>query len=73
MGGYYSYSAQLSTGEVANGHVQYYAGSDPVVVHLNVETATTETPIVPYSDESLMACFDLYTQKAEAMVESPEQ
>ena len=65
LGGYYSYSANLSTGEMANGRVQCYwgDGETPTIVNLNIETATTENPIVEYSDEAVSACFGVYTQK----------
>lgn len=55
LGGYYSYSANLSTGEMANGRVQCYwgDGETPTIVNLNIETATTENPIVEYSDEAV--------------------
>lgn len=55
LSGYYSYSANLSTGEMANGRVQCYwgDGETPTIVNLNIETATTENPIVEYSDEAV--------------------
>lgn len=55
LGGYYSYSANLSTGRMANGRVQCYwgDGETPTIVNLNIETATTENPIVEYSDEAV--------------------
>lgn len=70
LGGYYSYSANLSTGEMANGRVQCYwgDGETSTIVNLNIETATTENPIVEYSDEAVSACFGVYTQKAEAFL-----
>lgn len=70
LSGYYSYSANLSTGEMANGRVQCYwgDGETPTIVNLNIETATTENPIVEYSDEAVSACFGVYTQKAEALL-----
>ena len=70
LGGYYSYSANLSTGEMANGRVQCYwgDGETTTIVNLNIETATTENPIVEYSDEAVSACFGVYTQKAEALL-----
>lgn len=70
LGGYYSYSANLSTGEMANGRVQCYwgEGETPTIVNLNIETATSENPIVEYSDEAISACFGVYTQKAEALL-----
>ena len=72
LGGYYSYSANLSTGEMANGRVQCYwgEGESPTIVNLNIETATTENPIVEYSDEAISACFGAYTQMAESLLES---
>ena len=70
LGGSYSYSANLSTGEMANGRVQCYwgDGETPTIVNLNIETATTENPIVEYSDEAVSACFGVYTQKAEVLL-----
>lgn len=70
LGGYYSYSANLSTGEMANGRVQCYweDGETLTIVNLNIETATSENPIVEYSDEAISACFGVYTQKAEALL-----
>lgn len=72
LGGYYSYSANLSTGEMANGRVQCYwgEGESPTIVNLNIETATSENPIVEYSEEAITACFDAYTQMAESLLES---
>ena len=43
-------------------------GETPTIVNLNIETATTENPIVEYSDEAVSACFGVYTQKAEAFL-----
>ena len=55
---------------MANGRVQCYwgDGETPTIVNLNIETATTENPIVEYSDEAVSACFGVYTQKAEALL-----
>lgn len=65
-GGYYTYMGNLSTGEVANARVSTYweDGEDPVVVSLTVETLTTETPIVEYTDEKINECWEIYNQRA---------
>lgn len=64
-GGYYSYVATLSTGETADGRISTYwtEGEEPVILNLNIETATSENPIVEYSDEKMAECWNLYLEK----------
>ena len=65
-GGYYSYSAWLATGEVANARLSTYwgEGDEIEILNLNIETATGETPIIEYSDEKIVSCWNTYKQLA---------
>ena len=65
-GGYYSYSARLATGEVANARLSTYwgEGDEIEILNLNIETATGETPIIEYSDEKIVSCWNTYKQLA---------
>ena len=64
-GGYYLYLANVSTGEIATGRISTYwtEGEEPVILNLNIETATSENPIVEYSDEKMTECWNLYLEK----------
>lgn len=66
LGGYYSYTGNLSTGETATANVRTYweDGESPVVVNLTVETITEENQIIPYSEDKMDECWDIYNQKA---------
>ena len=66
LGGYYSYTGNLSTGEVALADIRTYWGEneEPVIVYLHVETENSENEIIPYSDEAISECFRIYTEKA---------
>lgn len=70
LGGYYSYSAEISPLVKWRTGVCNVTGGrrNSTIVNLNIETATTENPIVEYSDEAVSACFGVYTQKAEALL-----
>jgi len=68
LGGYYSYTAELSTGELADGSISTYwgEGEEPVVVDLTIETYTSETTIVEYSDEKMSECWQVYQDKCSS-------
>ena len=65
LGGYYSYTATLSTGELASASVKDYCNDDvsPEVLSLTVETDQGANEIVPYDNEKMIDCWDLYFQK----------
>ena len=71
-GGYYSYSARLATGEVANARLStYWRDDDEIeILNLTIERATGETPIIEYSDEKIVACWNAYKQLAYPDAES---
>lgn len=66
IGGYYTYTANLSTGELATGRLSTYwgDGEEIEIVNLTVETLTEEKPIVEYSDEKIAECWETYHQLA---------
>lgn len=66
LGGYYSYTSQLSTGEIANADISTYWGEEeePVILNLNIETLNSENPIVPFDDDLIISCWNTYYQKA---------
>ena len=66
IGGYYTYMANLSTGELATGRLSTYwgDGEEIEIVNLTVETLTDEKPIVEYSDEKIAECWETYNQLA---------
>lgn len=67
LGGYYTYSGKLSTGELANARLKTYWGDNEelVVLDLSIETALEEKVIVAYSDEKIMDCWNTYYAKAK--------
>ena len=66
LGGYYSYTGQLATGEMANADISTYwgDGEEPVILNLNIETIDSENPIVPFDDDLIISCWNTYYQKA---------
>lgn len=68
IGGYYSYTANLSGGEYVTGRVSTYwgDGETPVIVDLAVQSASGETHPVEYSDEKIAQCWKVYYDKAHA-------
>ena len=66
LGGYYTYMSTLSTGEVANARISTYwrDTEQPVLLDLNIETATSEKVIVEYSEEKILNCWNTYFTKA---------
>lgn len=66
LGGYYNYSARLSTGEIANADISTYwgEGEDPVILNLTVETLDSENSIIPFNNDTIVACWDTYKQLA---------
>lgn len=67
LGGYYTYSGKLSTGELANARLKTYWGDNEelVVLDLSIETASEEKVIVAYSDEKIIDCWNTYYAKAK--------
>ena len=67
MGGYYTYSGKLSTGELANARLKTFWGDNEelVVLDLSIETASEEKVIVAYSDEKIIDCWNTYYAKAK--------
>ncbi|WP_195278656.1 zinc ribbon domain-containing protein [Clostridium sp. J1101437_171009_A5] len=65
LGGYYSYTATLPSGEMVLGNIRTYweEGEEPVIVNLSIETLTSETSIVEYSDEKILECWTIYQEK----------
>lgn len=65
-GGYYSYTGTLSTGEMASADISTYwgEGEEPVILNLNIETLTSENPIIPFSNDAIVSCWNTYYQKA---------
>lgn len=66
LGGYYNYSARLATGEIANADISTYWGEneDPVILNLTVETLDSENPIIPFNNDTIVACWEAYKQLA---------
>lgn len=66
LGGYYSYTGQLSTGEVANADIFTYweENEEPTILYLNIETLTSENPIVPFDNDSMVEAWNIYKDKA---------
>lgn len=64
-GGYYTYQANLSTGEIADGRISTYweNDTDPVILSLNIETANSEKVIVEYSEDKFSECWNTYQEK----------
>lgn len=69
-GGYYSYTGTLSTGELANATLRTYWGDNEeiLLLHLNIETESSENPIVPFDMENINESWRIYTAKAKAIV-----
>ena len=67
LGGYYTYSGKLSTGELANARLKTYWGDNEelVILDLSLETALGEKVIVEYSDEKILDCWKTYYSKAK--------
>ena len=66
IGGYYSYQANISTGETASGRISTYwgEGESPVIVDLSYEGANGKTVLVEYTDEKISQCWQVYYDKA---------
>lgn len=67
-GGYYTYLADLSTGEIAVGRISTYweDGADPEILNLNVETAASEKVIVEYNEDKFTECWKVYQEKCSS-------
>lgn len=66
LGGYYSYTAELPTGEMITGRVQTYwaEGETPVIINLTLEEESGDTPIIEYDEAKIAECWDIYYSKA---------
>ena len=66
LGGYYSYTAKLSNGELITGRVQTYwsEGETPVIISLTLESETGNTPIIEYDEAKIAECWNVYYSKA---------
>lgn len=66
LGGYYSYTAELATGEMITGRVQTYwaEGETPVIINLTLEEELGDTPIIEYDEAKIAECWDIYYSKA---------
>lgn len=72
LGGYYSISGSLSTGETVTGRVSTYwdEGAEPEVIDLTIESESSETPIVAYDEAKLQQCWTTYNERAESAPET---
>ena len=66
IGGYYSYTGNLSTGELATARISMYwdEGEEPEIINLNIESGTTENPIIPYDEAKIKECWETYKEKS---------
>lgn len=66
IGGYYSYQANISTGEYVTGRISTYwgEGESPAIVDLSYEGANGKTVLVEYTDEKIAQCWQVYYDKA---------
>ena len=67
LGGYYTYTGKLSTGEIANARIQTYWGENEQAVwlDLSIETANSEKVLVEYNDSKILDCWNTYYAKAK--------
>lgn len=72
LGGYYSVTGVLSTGETVTGRVSMYwdEGEEPEIIDLTIEAETAETPLIAYDEAKLQQCWAVYNERAETAPET---
>ena len=69
VGGYYSYSANLPTGELITGAVYTYWDENPTILYLTINSTGGDTSLIEYSDTIMLDCWEKYAERAK----KPEQ